>query len=132
MSVSAFTGSVSCIARLIQEFTPNKHLEVTCCYRKSTGGWVDSKQMWGGRQRGRRWVSVITKKSLGKKFTKIAEAFWGLLTLQLSLKRSPDDVLPGAVIELRLRDGDRSSLKLKRVIFRVEVLDAEVICFHRH
>src|SRR5712692_9278597 len=51
-------GSVSCIARLIQEFTPNKPLEVTCSYRKSTGGWVDSKQAWGACKRGRRWVSV--------------------------------------------------------------------------
>ena len=48
------------------------------------------------------------------------------------LKRSPDDFLPRAVIELLLRDGNRSSLKVKRVIFRVEVLEAEVIAFHGH
>ena len=72
-------------------------------------------------------------KNFRKKISKkIAEAFRGLLTLQLSLKRSPDDVLPGAVIELLLRDGNRRSLKLKRVVFRGEVLHAEVIGFHRH
>src|SRR6266516_1142608 len=57
----------ACIARLIQEFTPNKPLEVTCGYRKSTGGWVDSKQGWRGHKRGRRWVSVKSKKKLEKK-----------------------------------------------------------------
>ena len=49
-----------------------------------------------------------------------------------SLKRSPDDVLPGAVMELLLRDGNRRSLKLKHVIFCGEILHAEVIGFHRH
>ena len=60
----------TCIARLIQEFTPNKPLEVTCGYRKSTGGWVDSKQGWGVGKRGRRWVSVISEKKLTKKIGK--------------------------------------------------------------
>ena len=54
------------------------------------------------------------------------------LKYRLSLKRSPNDVLPGAVMELLRRDGNRPSLKLKRVIFRGEVLDAETIGFHRH
>ena len=43
------------------------------------------------------------------------------------LKRSPDDFLPRAIIELLLRDGNRSSLKVKRVIFCVEILNAHVI-----
>ena len=51
---------------------------------------------------------------------------------QPSLKRSSDDFLPGAILVLLLRDGDRRSLKLKDVIFRAEVLHAEVVCFHRH
>ncbi len=42
-----------------------------------------------------------------------------------SLKRSPNDFLPRAVIELLLRDGNRSSLKVKRVISCVEILNAE-------
>src|SRR5712692_5165443 len=56
----------SCIARvnLIQNQT--KCVEVTCSYRKSTGGWVDSKQGWRGHKRGRRWVSVISEKNLKK------------------------------------------------------------------
>jgi hypothetical protein len=47
----------------------------------------------------------------------------------MSMKRAPDDCLPRAVIELLLRDGNRPSIKLERVTFRVEILDAEVIPF---
>jgi hypothetical protein len=47
----------------------------------------------------------------------------------LSLKRASDNILPPAVTELLLRDSDRPSMKLERVIFRVEILDAEVIAF---
>jgi hypothetical protein len=42
------------------------------------------------------------------------------------------EFLPGAIIELLLRDGNRRSLKFKGVNLRVEVLDAEMIGFHRH
>jgi hypothetical protein len=45
------------------------------------------------------------------------------------MKRAPDDCLPRAVIELLLRDGNRPSIKLERVTFRGEILDAEVIAF---
>ena len=48
----------------------------------------------------------------------------------MSLKGALDDFLPCTVIELLLRDGNRSSVKFERVIFRVEVLEAEVIAFH--
>jgi hypothetical protein len=33
---------------------------------------------------------------------------------------------------MRARDGDRPSLKLKRVILGVEILDANQIAFHGH
>ena len=46
-----------------------------------------------------------------------------------SLKLSPNDFLPHAVIELLLRDGNESSLNFKREIFCVEVLDANEIAF---
>jgi len=39
----------------------------------------------------------------------------------VSVKRAPDDILPHAVIELLLRDDNRPSTKLERVIFRVEI-----------
>jgi hypothetical protein len=45
----------------------------------------------------------------------------------MSLKRTSDDILPLAVTKLLLRDSDRPSMKLERVIFRVEILDAEMI-----
>src|SRR5260370_1890083 len=47
-----------------------------------------------------------------------------------SLKRSLDDFLPHAVSELLLGDRNRFSIKLKRVVFRVEILDANEIAFH--
>jgi len=47
----------------------------------------------------------------------------------VSPKRASHDILPRAVIELLLRDDNRPSIKLERVIFRVEILDAEVIAF---
>ena len=49
----------------------------------------------------------------------------------VSLKRAPDDILPRAVIKLLLRDRNQPSIKLECVIFRVEILDAEVIAFRR-
>jgi hypothetical protein len=49
-----------------------------------------------------------------------------------SLKLSPNDLLPGAVIELLLGDRNRFSIKLERVVFRCEILNAEVIAFHGH
>jgi hypothetical protein len=47
----------------------------------------------------------------------------------MSLKRASDDILPRAVTELLLRNGNRLSMKLERVIFRVEILDTDVIAF---
>ena len=43
--------------------------------------------------------------------------------------RAPDNILPRTVIKLPLRDGNQPSIKLECVIFRVEILDAEVIAF---
>ncbi len=48
-----------------------------------------------------------------------------VLKRRVSLNRTPDDLLPCAVVKL-LRDGNRPSMKFERVIFRVEVLHAEV------
>jgi hypothetical protein len=47
----------------------------------------------------------------------------------VSRKRAPDNILPRTVIKLPLRDGNQPSIKLECVIFRVEILDAEVILF---
>jgi hypothetical protein len=48
----------------------------------------------------------------------------------IQLKLSPDDLPPCAVIELLLGDRKRFSIKLERVVFRFEILDAELIDFH--
>jgi len=45
----------------------------------------------------------------------------------MSLKRASDDILPHTFIELLLCDRNRPSRKPERVIFRVEILDAEEI-----
>src|SRR5260370_19547488 len=47
-----------------------------------------------------------------------------------SMKSCLDDFLPHAVSELLLGDRNRFSIKLKRVVFRVEILDANEIAFH--
>jgi hypothetical protein len=47
----------------------------------------------------------------------------------VSRKRAPQDILPRAIIKLLLRDSNQPSIKLECVVFRVEILVAEVIAF---